>query len=278
MASPISPFKGILSHQLPHILLVEDNLIALRLLETLIEGAGCKFTSTMDAEHAFDLVKKDRFDLIISDIGLPGMSGIELTIYIRNWEKESKQWAIPIVGLTAHCLASSAFECIEAGMNHVFTKPMTALVLSDILSDLLPPPKSNELPAPAEVNEPFLSESRYALEKHSLFDINQGINNLGSMALLRESLSLMMDELSLALVKIQQGYKTGDWGLIGEITLRMRSSAIYCGTVRLQYVCQSVQIHLNSSNTMNLNSLYPQLIEVIDHTQQTLNRWLGQQK
>lgn len=277
MTEPVVFDKSSLSLQSPHILLVEDNRIALRLLESLIEGAGYHFTSTLNAEHAFDLVKKDRFDLIITDIGLPGMSGIELAIYIRNWERENNRKTIPIVGLTAHCLASSAFECIEAGMSHVFTKPMTAPVLNDILSDLLAPAQGNELPIPSEVNNPSLSQAPPPLEEHLLFDFNQGINNLGSMELLRESLNLMMEEFPLALVKIQQAYSAGDWVLIGEITHRMRSSAIYCGTARLQYACQSIQIHLNTANdTLNLNSLYHQLIEVIDHTQQTIKAWLSQ--
>lgn len=267
--------KSALSH---HILLVEDNRIALRLLENLIKGAGCEFTSTTDAEDAFNLVKKDKFDLIITDIGLPGMSGIELAIYIRNWERENHQKPIPIVGLTAHCLASSAFECIEAGMSHVFTKPMTAPVLSDILSDLLIPAKNHELLAPSEVNVHFSSEPFLTSEEHSLFDLNQGINNLGSMSLLRESLSLMVEELPLALSKIQQAYNAGDWVSIGEITHRMRSSAIYCGTKRLQYACQSMQIHLKAEDGLNLNPLYHELIEIITHTQQRIKAWLSQHK
>ncbi|STX37841.1 response regulator [Legionella feeleii] len=266
------------SQHFPHVLLVEDNTIALRLLETLLKQAGCEFTSTMNAENGFDLIKKSKFDLIITDIGLPGMSGIELAIYIRDWEKDNNQKATPIVGLTAHCLASSAYECIEAGMSQVFTKPMTPTILTGILSELVTTTKENQHSNVIETKDKFSKEIFLALEQFSLLDSNQGINNLGSIELLRESLELMMSELPLEKIKIQQAYEASAWESLGDTILRMRSSAIYCGTARLQYACQYLQINQKAGDTTNFNTLYHHLLEVIETTQQSIKDWLNQQK
>ncbi|WP_019216452.1 response regulator [Legionella tunisiensis] len=266
------------SQHFPHILIVEDNFIALKLLETLLKQGGCEFTSTMDAENALDLIKKSKFDLIITDIGLPGMSGIELAIYIRNWEKDNNQKAIPIVGLTAHCLASSAYECIEAGMSQVFTKPMTPTILTGILSELVTTTKENEYSKVIETKDKFSKELFLALEQFPLFDSHQGINHLGSIELLKESLELMMNELPLEQIKIQQAYEASAWESLGETILRMRSSAIYCGTARLQYTCQYLQINQKAGDTTYFNTLYHHLLEVIESTQQSIKAWLNQQK
>ena len=116
----------------PKLLLVEDNKIALFTLENLVRQAGCVFFSAMDGERALDLSQTQPFDLIITDLGLPGLSGIDLTIRIRLLEQELQKAPIPIIGLTAHSEEHIKQECLQAGMNEVYTKPMTSAVLASI--------------------------------------------------------------------------------------------------------------------------------------------------
>lgn len=108
----------------PLVLLVEDNLIALRLVEAIVAQAGCRFISATDGEQALELAKSNNFDLIITDIGLPGLSGTELTSLIRDWEKKSQKTEVPIIGLTAQALNESESKYIQAGMNKIFNKPI----------------------------------------------------------------------------------------------------------------------------------------------------------
>jgi len=116
----------------PNLLLVEDNKIALFTLENIITQAGYRFTSVMDGEKALYLAKTKSFDLIITDLGLPGLSGIDLTLMIRAYEKECKKTPVPIIGLTAHSEEKIKRECLDSGMNDVYTKPMTTDVLATI--------------------------------------------------------------------------------------------------------------------------------------------------
>ena len=73
------------------ILLVEDNVAALKALKMLLMPYKLQVFEAENAEDAFELVKKERFDLIITDIGLPGMQGDELVAKIRQLEKETGQ-------------------------------------------------------------------------------------------------------------------------------------------------------------------------------------------
>lgn len=114
-----------------HVLLVEDNAVALHIIETLATQAGLRFTSAKNGEHALDLVKSQVFDLIITDIGLPGISGYELTQAIRQWEKDSFKNPTPIVGLTA--LWEAKEECLRSGMNHMISKPINLKILKELM-------------------------------------------------------------------------------------------------------------------------------------------------
>ncbi|WED43688.1 PAS domain-containing hybrid sensor histidine kinase/response regulator [Legionella cardiaca] len=264
--------------QLPHLLLIEDNTIALRLLESVTKQVGCQFTSTMDAEEAFDLVKKTDFDLIITDIGLPGMSGIELTIYIRHWEQALDKKPIPIVGLTAHSLGSSVDECLEAGMNKVFAKPINLPTMRDIVSALIPSNKLESSGLLFEQDTQLNEEELLTLSHFPLLDIQQGLGNLGSVELLKDSLMLMVNEdIPQDKARIQQAYEAKNWPAVEKLALKMKSSALYCGTTRLRYACQYLEGYQKTAPSHLLEKLYYQLIEVLQETKQAIIDWLQKQ-
>ncbi len=117
----------------PFILLVEDNVIALRIIETIATQAGCKFISTTVGEQALELAKSMNFDFIVTDVGLPGISGSQLTQTLREWEKSTHKNPVPIVGLTAHTLGKAEVECLEAGMNKVLAKPINLKTMQELV-------------------------------------------------------------------------------------------------------------------------------------------------
>jgi two-component system, OmpR family, aerobic respiration control sensor histidine kinase ArcB len=118
----------------PHLLLIEDNHIALSIIEQIARHAGYTYTSTVDAESALMLIQTQSFDLIITDLGLPGMSGTELTQQIRLWENNHSNKHIPIVGLTAHAQKSIKKQCVNSGMQDAFSKPMDLKTLNTIVT------------------------------------------------------------------------------------------------------------------------------------------------
>lgn len=121
----------------PHFLLVEDNLVALKVIEIMVKAAGFTFHSAEDGEKALQLAQSTDFDIIITDLGLPGISGSELTQNIRSWEKSQNKPPIPIIGLTGHALEAVKQECVACGMNEVYIKPITQTMLQEITAHLL---------------------------------------------------------------------------------------------------------------------------------------------
>lgn len=121
----------------PYFLLVEDNPMALMVLESLISHAGCRVKSAKSGEEAFDLMRLTVFDLVITDISLPGMSGPELTMRIRSWEKEHNLSPQPIIGLTGHERESAYDLCVASGMSDVFTKPIDLELIHNLIKTFL---------------------------------------------------------------------------------------------------------------------------------------------
>jgi CheY-like chemotaxis protein len=98
------------------------------------------FLATIPSIVIFYLLSygKNKFDLIITDFGLPGLSGIDLTSKIRTFEKEKQIPLTPIIGLTAYREEKIKQACRQSGMNEVFTKPMTVELLSMIKKKYFP--------------------------------------------------------------------------------------------------------------------------------------------
>lgn len=170
------------------------------------------------------------------------MSGIELTIYIRHWEQALNKKPIPIVGLTAHSLGSSVDECLEAGMNKVFAKPINLPTMQGIVSALIPMNKLESSANLFDEETPLDEEKLFNLTKYPLLDIEQGLDNLGSVDLLKELLTLMVKEdVPDDKAKIQEAFAIKDWPTVEKLALKMKSSALYCGTIRLRYACQYLE-------------------------------------
>ncbi|CDZ78199.1 Aerobic respiration control sensor protein ArcB [Legionella massiliensis] len=136
VAENIAIFDAATSTNLPHILLVEANIVALRFIETLAMQTGCNFSSATDLESALKLIKSRDYDLILTDVELPGSSGAELARASRGWEKAEHKDHTPIVGLTTHSLDEA--DALEvSGMDKIVSKPVHLNLMQELVSQFI---------------------------------------------------------------------------------------------------------------------------------------------
>lgn len=102
------------------ILLAEDVAANVLLFQAVLEGAGYAVEVAENGPKAAELGASGRFGLILMDIGLPGLSGVEAAERIRAAEIET-----PILALTAEDDRGSERACIDAGMNGYLAKPVS---------------------------------------------------------------------------------------------------------------------------------------------------------
>lgn len=104
-----------------NILLVEDNLMNQKFMSHILRRLGATFDIAIDGKDAIEKVMKNNYDLILMDIQMPVMDGLEATRYIRN-ELNLKE--IPIIALTAHAMKGDKEKCLAAGCRGYITKPI----------------------------------------------------------------------------------------------------------------------------------------------------------
>jgi CheY-like chemotaxis protein len=107
------------------ILLVEDGLANQKLAMGLLSKWGHNVSVAKDGREAIEKFKSDSFELILMDINMPGMDGLEATREIRRSEK-GRQQHVPIVAMTAHALEGDRERFLAAGMDAYLAKPFRA--------------------------------------------------------------------------------------------------------------------------------------------------------
>jgi CheY-like chemotaxis protein len=263
------------------ILLVEDNITVLKALKMLLMPFKLPIMEAQNAEAAFELVKKERFDLIITDIALPGMQGEELAVKIRQLEKEQGRIREQIVALTAHNVDGSLIQlCKAAGIDEIFQKPMPPMLLEKLLNPIL-----NKTYEKTKVST-FLSEGDividlenqesllFQLDNYAILDLKVGEALLGSKDLAKVLLrAFRNDGIESDLRKLKKAYAKQDWENLRTLAHKMKGGSTL-GTVRLYYALLHMEKYIMKGNTRRIDDLYAQVLKVIDQTMQHLDKHL----
>ena len=119
------------------ILLAEDHPVNQRLAVRLLEKAGASITVAESGRQALEILEKRSFDLVLMDIQMPQMDGIEAAMIIRERENNTGQH-VPIIAMTAHAMAGDKQRCLEAGMDDYVSKPINTKELFDAIDRIAP--------------------------------------------------------------------------------------------------------------------------------------------
>ncbi len=112
------------------VLVVEDNAANLIVMKCMLEDLGHRYRLAQNGREALDILKDFQPDVVLMDVAMPVMSGIEATREIRNLEQGTNRH-LPIIGITAHALVGDKEKFIAAGMDDYLSKP----VIKDALAE-----------------------------------------------------------------------------------------------------------------------------------------------
>jgi len=121
-----------------HILLAEDNPINAMLIRELLRRRGHRVSEVTTGLDAVSAMMVGKFDLVLTDIHMPGLDGVEATRRIREDETRNGRARTPIVALTADALETGKRACQDAGMDGFLTKPVDPAELDMILGNFFP--------------------------------------------------------------------------------------------------------------------------------------------
>jgi len=121
------------------ILVAEDNAINQRLAERLLERLGFEVRIAGDGAEAVECLRNDGYDLVLMDVQMPRLDGLEATRRIRRLEDEGAHPRVPIVAMTANAMAGDREACLAAGMDDYLSKPLRSRDLQATLARWLGP-------------------------------------------------------------------------------------------------------------------------------------------
>ena len=122
------------------VLIVEDNALNMRLFSDLLEASGYETLQCVDGAKAVGIALEETPDLIIMDIQLPEVSGLDITRWLKDDERTS---AIPVLAVTAFAMRTDEELVREAGCEGYLSKPIQVRFFLKTVDDLM----TNEAPA-----------------------------------------------------------------------------------------------------------------------------------
>ena len=118
------------------ILVVDDEKLLVKGMKFNLENEGYEVMTAYDGAAAVELEKKENFDLIVMDVMMPEMDGLEAAKAIRALDRPDAK-AIPIIAMTANVFKEDREKCLAAGMNAHLSKPLDAETMKRTISEQL---------------------------------------------------------------------------------------------------------------------------------------------
>lgn len=123
------------------VLIVEDNALNMKLFHDLLEAHGIDTLETSDGKMVLDIAREHKPDLILMDIQLPEVSGLDVT----KWLKEDDELkGIPVIAVTAFAMKGDEQKIREGGCEDYISKPISVGSFMDTINRYLEPPETPE--------------------------------------------------------------------------------------------------------------------------------------
>lgn len=217
------------------ILVVDDNASNRRLVCELLRDMAVSTESVESGERAIELCKQDKYSLVLMDIQMPGLNGLETTRIIR--ENENVEYRTPIVALTAHAVDDEKSALLIAGMDDFLSKPIGETELRELLSRWTNySSKYCEIKNSNSIQSKLSGETTFdATPKadHPI-DVTASLNLAkGKRDLAKDMLRMLLASLNDELTALKKEWEKQDYAALHEIVHRIHGGACYCGVPRL---------------------------------------------
>ncbi|MGA7493726.1 MAG: PAS domain S-box protein [Syntrophobacteraceae bacterium] len=186
-----------------HILLAEDNVVNQKVATKILGNWGHSVFVASNGREAVDACEKERFDLILMDIQMPELDGLEATHILRAREKDGRR-RIPIVAMTAHAMKGDMEKCLAAGMDGYVSKPINRDELFSVIETLTEGGNEEKgiSPAKSKENEPPTEE---------VFELSKALEIAGGdTAFLKEIAELFLENLPGYVARIRDAISRED--------------------------------------------------------------------
>jgi two-component system sensor histidine kinase/response regulator len=223
------------------VLVVEDDNLNREITESLVRACGAEVTTLGDGQSALDLLEKQHFDLVLMDIQMPGMDGLETSAHIRA---RPHLGSLPIVAVTANALAGDRERYMTGGMNDYLSKPLEPQQLQRILARWLPgvSQPSADIPTPSEGGFHSLKEAGVDIERALEY-------LLGNSVLYQRLLERFVRERGDLAERLNQTLQDSDMEKLRELVHGLKSVAATLGLTQLAQMAAETESFMEHNPT-----------------------------
>ena len=256
------------------ILLVEDNPINQAVATKMLEKAGHRVTVAGNGQEAIEVMEGCEFDLILMDVQMPVMGGIEATQAIRarearrSWALAGQWKSLPIIAMTAHAMAGDRQRCIEAGMDDYVTKPIKPADLFAAIARV-----SGD--ADLETIDPDLSLLEMSTRSSgvSVMDLDQTRQLLdGDEAALKQLVDIFFADFGSSLQKLKASAGAGDLPALAAIAHTVKGSVGVFGATPSLEAAEAVEHAAREGSIERAREALPGLLDALNQLGSALRR------
>jgi CheY-like chemotaxis protein len=212
-----------------HILLAEDGISNQKLAIGLLENWGHRVKVANNGREAVDLWSQHPFDLVLMDVQMPDMDGLEATRIIRHRERQTGQHT-PIVAMTAHAMKGDRDKCLASGMDGYVSKPVRMQELYDAIRPF------------ADRTQPRSTETPPARDSRTEIDWNAALESTGGDArLLREVAQEALRELPRLSLQLSQAISNLNAPVVQRIAHTIKGTVRMFGAEHVGQLAESIE-------------------------------------
>ena len=253
------------------LLVVEDNEMNQKLITKILEIWGVTFELCINGKEAINLTTQKRYDMILMDINMPIIDGVEATNLIRK-DEQNLNHNTPIIAMTAAALLEEKNKALQAGMNDYITKPFSPNILLDKIYYLMnKESKILEKNIP-EVESEFTSTPTFDLEY--LYNFSNG-----DQKFVEDMVQTFLKEIPIALEVLQTGIIEKDWKTVHNTAHRLKPNFMMLGMKHQQRQSETIEqmIKKDKIDKVKFDLLTKQIKEAVASVFPLLNQQLQRQ-
>ncbi|KUJ84372.1 hybrid sensor histidine kinase/response regulator [Microbulbifer flavimaris] len=259
---PTGLYPALPGPEAPRVLAVDDHEANRLLIGELLRGQGVETTVAASGEEALELCGQQPFDLILMDIQMPGMDGIETTRQIRAGEADRRT---PIIALTAHVGTEEKARLLAAGLDDYLSKPVSEAQLSHTIQRWM------KIIAPQR-------PERNALDIPRLVDIGESLElSNNDAALARDMLQMLIRGLVADEQEMHRLFAAGDHRGLFELVHRVHGGCCYCGVPRLRESTGRLQELLRPLQDDEETTIDERAVDAVIREIRALREWASEQ-
>ncbi len=252
------------------ILLVEDGLVNQRVAVGFLERAGHKVTVAENGEVALQHWGNQPFDVILMDVQMPVMDGLDATCLIREREAKLNRHT-PIIAMTAAAMKGDRERCLEVGMDDYISKPIAPNVLFATIAKYVDTASASE-PTQQQTTQPASIEG----DPKKIVDFDQALTQVpGGIEVLQDLANIFLAECPKLMKDLRQGLADNDAELAQRAAHTVKGAARILAANQLIEISAELELAAKEGQLDVVQARVEEIATAVDRACHLIRQWQG---